>query len=216
MDYFATRDFYGYFSNSWMIDPDGDISKVLNAQNATVTMSPSGGAAQAKIFNLKQLDWKNIALPAMGYRNLDEHGKCLARLVRKVGRITHKGFSDHTVDVAQVPQVAGMMVALGIVDRTYSDTFTRGITQSTALQAYKPTYATMEDAITQLKNNPKATGFALCADVAVVMGLFKHNTFVLLWKDMEAAHSEDGVRWKLLSPNYKDSLERKLGKLNYV
>jgi hypothetical protein len=218
MEKFSVRDFDAYFRHSWMLDPEGGVVKMVRVDAGTiqVALSPTGGEAQAKWYPLQTLDWKNISLPTMGYRNLDAHGRCLGKLIRRVGRITHKGFSEETVDVIEVPQVVGVMASLGLnQEKNYRANF-QGITQRVAQEAYKPEYETLESAVTQMKNVPRATGFAINADMAVVFGLFAHNAFILLWKDMEAAHSEDGVRWKLLSDDYKAPIERKLGKLNYV
>lgn len=221
MDAFNLRDFDGYFRNSWIRAPDGDVAQVMGVvpaglgekQHHLVMLSKSGGKNDIIHKPLSEIDWKNVGMPSLGYRNFASYGKGLVYLIRHVGRVTHKGLSENTTTISAVPYVMQALQYLGLETKEYTSLIK--FNAATANEAFSPTFNSLEEAIRGLNYNPKATGYALSNDFALVLGTNKHNTYVLLWKQKEAACSPDGRTWTLYSKDYKDIIDRRLGRLNY-
>lgn len=214
MHNYTIEDFLQYYNGSWIKCPDGVIGSISGTPDGRRTIRVARAGKSHVDLTQNELDWHHVAIPPLGYINSIAGGKGLYYLVRKVGRITQKGFSDSTVQVQEVPAVMSVLQALKLNPAAYRAG--ASITAVVAGAAYAPKFVGLEEALTVMSKKADAVGFALNSDFALVLGQQSHNAFTLLWQQLPVAISADGRRWKAHSKEYKEIIARSLGELKYV
>lgn len=215
MEHFTQRDFLQYYQEAYIKCPDGVVGQVVGpADNDHSVVVARLGRKGQKTYALKEIDWPNVGEPRLGYRNIIAGGKGLYYIVRKIGRITAKGFSHRTIAVQNVPGLINTLTALGLNVDAYMQGQT--VDNAVAQAVYEPTFVSLGEAIDTISNKADAVGFAIDYDFAVIQGCYKHNTFTLMWKQLPVASSENGRAWRAYSPEYKDIINRNIGQLRYV
>lgn len=216
MEQFGVGDFITYYRNAYIVCPNKDIGQVIgpHASGRDKIQLLSLATKKEIVCSIKELMWSNVAEPRLGYRNTLPDGRGLYYLTRKIGRITQKGFSASTTKVELVPGLVNIIQAVGLNAGAYGAG--AEIDANMALAAYNPVYTPLEDAIERIKTRVDSTGFAINQQFAVVQGMYTHNTYTLMWKQIPVALSRDGIYWSVYAEEYKDIIRRNIGDLRYV
>lgn len=162
---------------------------------------------------LNEFNWSDVSMPKLGYINAVSGGKGLYYLVRRVGRITTKGYAESTVKLNFVPQFqTALLIGGGNVDKYVRDSSIYSVSVLDAV--FYPEYTSLNESIEKLASRADSFGFALSTDFAVVPGTTAKSQFLLLWKQLPIASSETGKRWNFYSPEYQDIATRNIKGIN--
>lgn len=190
MHNYTVEDFIRYYGDSWMIHPrTGELFRIRDrdADNPNNIITNTGESIA-----LESLDWLHVRTPDnLGYRGLLD-GKALYYLTRKAGRRTRKGVTPEAIIItipSQFRQLAQETNNLGDVERHAS------LQDWLAKEIFKPQFVKLPDAIAKLKNKKHTLGFALGFNWAVTLGLYKTEPFLLHFKNIRVAGSDDGEKW---------------------
>lgn len=216
MHKYTIQDFCKYYRDAYIRIPDkNSIGRVIGpADNQLVTFEDASNR-NIETVPLNSLEWSDVQEPYLGYRNRTPD-KGLYYLVRGVGRIQAKGFSVHTTRVEMVPEIYATLMAMGKLHEANGYVLETDLDRNLAIEAFKPTFVKLNMALALIKNKANVCGLALNHDFAIVQGLYKHNAYILLWKQMPIAHSPDGKTWNVISSSYKDVINRGVGELEYA
>lgn len=190
MNNYTREDFIRYYGDSWMVHPHtGDLFRIRgpdpdNPNNIVTTAGDS--------LALESLDWLHVRTPdKLGYRGLLD-GKALYYLTRKAGRRTRKGVTPEAIIITvptQFRQLAQETGHLADVEKHAS------LQDWLAKEIFKPQFVSLETAISKLKDKKHTLGFAIDYNWAVTVGLYKAEPFLLHFKNMRVAGSDDGEKW---------------------
>lgn len=215
MDKYNLNDFWRYFGDSYILDNEGEVQYVSSPsenENGIVVRRKIANKNVDKVILLQNLDWKrNAPIVRCGYRDLDNSGKSLYYIVRRVERVTNKGISNNTIRINREQYVADAMVRLGLNANKYIED--ARLSQKLAEVVYKPVFKPFREAINDLQKKGDAVGYALSHDLAMVLGHGKDTSLLILLQHIPAAYSADGINWKVYANEHRDIINRQLGKV---
>ena len=217
MHLYDTEHFLQYYRGCWIRNPlnDSEVIRVhghSRVDHGAIFYIDQKTRAENSV-PLAVLDWKHVSIPRLGYFNTAKGGKGLYYLTRKIGRLTQKGFNDHTVRVDRVPQFESALISVGGNAHKYIDGNTADCA-STAQAVFFPSFTSLGEAVEAITDRADSIGWAISHEFAVVVGTTKQKAYVLLWKQIEVASSSDGKKWCFNSKEYEDLCKRNIKELN--
>lgn len=216
------NDFITYYSGSFVRHPDfpGSVGRIINDRNADVIRFYQGDSvdsltaaqmAQIPTINHRELDWEHVRRPPLGYRHL-ENGKYLFYAYIERSHGTPKGIHQRIINISCPIEFRAIVNSL---KHAYPPD--RRLNVAEAKELCFPSFVpSVREAVTRLTKEPEALGFAINCDVAILLGLREHETFIMLLREDKAAISRDGKRWEVTSREFDGVLGRhlKLGDAN--
>lgn len=191
MNQYSMVDFIRYYGDSWMIHPlTGELFRIRGQDpdkpNTNVLTTAGDSIA------LESLDWLHVRTPdVLGYRGLLD-GKALYYLTRKAGRRTRKGVTPEAI-IITIPSIVEQLAQETGHDNDVRKHAT--LQDWLAREVFKPQFVTLEDAVERLQSKKHTLAFALSPNWAVTLGLYKQEPFLLHFKNIRVAGSDDGKKW---------------------
>lgn len=139
---------------------------------------------------LREVEWEHVQPPELGFRH-SVGGKALYYITRRPVRQRSKGITPSAIEIAVPPIVRECATMLG-------NTVLSTLTETLAASIFDPVFKTLPRAITSLRSTAGSVGFALSHYWGVSIGLEKPKAFVLYYKGLPAAYSQDGVAWEFV------------------
>lgn len=202
MQNYSVPDFMSYYGGSFLLHPvTNEVVKIVgedHEREGHVRLSDKSTV------HLKELDWKHVQTPQLGYRSL-ESGRLLYYVSRRAQRIREKGVTPVAIMIEVPNIVSALAQQLG-----YSDDVQRlgVLNDKLAKSLFYPEYIGMKEAVEQLSDKPHAVAFALSSDWAVSIGLHKDKPYLLHYKNSRVAFSGDGKTWTFNDPDARYIFDR--------
>lgn len=197
MQHYAIEDFLTYYKGSYILHPVTDhILSVQGKQDDKVQVY-NLSSKETEFLDLKDLDWKHVATPTLGYRGFN-NGQRLYYLTRHAGRRTQKGVTPSAISI-HVPEIISQLsFELRHGDGAINDASLENNDLVRAL--YSPQFTPLNAAVEALQNEQLALGFALSRNWAVSLGMYKDSLYLLHFKNLRVGGSQDGRQWKFSAP----------------
>lgn len=197
MQHYSIDDFVLYYRGAYILHPVTDSILNVRGKNGDRVEVYNIGSKEVEHLALKDLDWKHVATPALGYRGFN-NGQRLYYLTRNAGRRTSKGLTPTAIHIG-IPDIMGQLAH----ELRHGD----GVNEDGTLEnddlvraIYSPRFTPLQEAIDAIKNDKMALGFALEPNWAVTMGLFADTPYLLHFKNVRVGYSTDGEKWTFTVP----------------
>jgi len=220
MDAFSTEDIFKYYRHSYIRNPKNpdQILQVHNVDTTTKEVSLLT-LKQDSTITVKQSDilWDHVKIPRLGYRCLE--GKQLYYITKIVQRNITKGLNSSTVNIETDTRLGTL---LSKIDYASFSKYVGGNSlrrDGLVQELFHPAFVSLPQACNNLLQAVKTGRIAeaINHDFALVLGKSSDKILTLLFKGfIQAAHSKDGARWSLVNDEYRESIARGIGELNYV
>ena len=186
MQHYSLKDFIAYFKDSLIIHPvTGEVVEVkeISATHPNAVILRNKTTGMETHTSLADLDWKHVSTPRLGFRSCPS-GRWLVYLARAAGRRARKGVTPEAIHLSYP---SFMQMPMDIRNGEVSQ------------QIYSPEFVPMHVAIQKLVNDNVSKGFALSHNWAVCLGIYEIQKFLILYKNIQVAHSVNGTVWEWTS-----------------
>jgi len=189
MHHYSRDDFISYYGGSFLLSPS--TNKVVRVLQGDPARESHVILTDKSSVHLRDLDWKHVKTPQLGFRTL-ENGRLLYYVQRRAVRERQKGVTP----VAIVIDIPGIMTSIA-QELGYSQDVARlaQLNDKLAEAIFHPEFVSMEDALELLASKRHAVAFALSPDWAITLGLHSDKRYLLHYKNRRAGHSVDGKKW---------------------
>lgn len=193
MHHYNVNDFLMYFQDSWIVHPDTGVVVQVMGQDDDGRIKFSKGPP----LHLNELDWKDVCVPTLGWRTLDD-GKGVLYISKAPRRQASKGVTPSAIVIEQPSLLASVIKA------TSGDKYLANgrLSEKISKEIHTPTFTPLQEAVKKITSNDHSVGFALANHWAISLSLHDAWPMLLWYKTSPVGHSKTGKSWTF---NDKDS-----------